>query len=353
MEPGEKHGGVRGAKIENAPCEAVEPHRTRRSSTHLRVGRAALDPPDPRHWNLDSRHCFSPPIQSAPAMKIHPDCRPCLLKQMETTAKAAGADEETLQKVLEGIAVELNRSWNNDLSPPAVSTPLYQFASQMCGVEDPFLAMKVRYTREALKLLPKLEKLVQKSSDPFDTAVRISIAGNIIDFGTGEHGGGFDMEETLVQFLEKPFFQNGVDEMREKVSKARTILYIGDNAGETVFDRPLLGLLGPDRVVYAAKERAIINDATVSDAALAGIHLHARLISTGAGTPGTILEECSALFRDHFERADLMIAKGQGNFETLTELTPDGRIFMLFTVKCPVAADYLGAAMGDMVVMKW
>jgi uncharacterized protein with ATP-grasp and redox domains len=286
-------------------------------------------------------------------MKIHPDCRPCLLKQMETTAIAAGANEDTLRKVAASVVSELDRSWNNDLSPPAVSTPLYQFASQMCGVEDPFLAMKVRYTREALKLLPKLEKLVQKSSDPFDTAVRISIAGNIIDFGTGEHGGDFDMEETLARFLEKPFFQNGVDEMREKVSKARTILYIGDNAGETVFDRPLLGLLGPDRVVYAAKGSPIINDATVSDAALAGIHLHARLISTGAGTPGTILEECSAQFRDHFERADLVIAKGQGNFETLTELTPDGRIFMLFTVKCPVAAEYLGAAMRDMVVMKW
>ena len=286
-------------------------------------------------------------------MKIHPDCRPCLLKQMETTALAAGANEDTLRKIAASVVSELDRFWDDDLSPPAVSTPLYYFTGRMCGVEDPFLAIKVRYTREALKLLPKLEKLVQKSSDPFDTAVRISIAGNIIDFGTGEHGGGFDLEETLVQFLEKPFFQNGVDEMREKVSKARTILYIGDNAGETVFDRPLLGLLGPDRVVYAAKGSAIINDATVSDATLAGIHLHARLISTGAGTPGTILEECSAPFRDHFERADLVIAKGQGNFETLTELTPDGRIFMLFTVKCPVAAQHLDATMGDMVVMKW
>ena len=286
-------------------------------------------------------------------MKIHPDCRPCLLKQMETTAIAAGANEDTLRKVASAIALELDRVWDDHLSPPAVSTPLYQFAGRLCGVEDPFLAMKVRYTREALKLLPELEMLVQKSSDPFDTAVRISIAGNIIDFGTGEHGGDFDMEETLAKFLEKPFFLSDVSEMRERVSEARTILYIGDNAGETVFDRPLLGLLGPDRVVYAAKGRAIINDATVPDAILAGIHLHARLISTGAGTPGTILEECSAPFQDHFDRADLVIAKGQGNFETLTELTADGRIFMLFTVKCPVAAQHLDASMGDMVVMKW
>jgi len=286
-------------------------------------------------------------------MKIHPDCRPCLLKQMETTARAAGADEETLRRVVDSTGLELDRVWDDDLSPPAVSTPLYHLAGRLCGVEDPFLAMKVRYTREALKLLPELEKLVKNSRDPFDTAVRISIAGNIIDFGTGEHGGDFDMEETLARFLGKPYFQDDVEEMRAMVSEARTILYIGDNAGETVFDRPLLGLLGPDRVVYAAKGMAIINDATVQDAALAGIHLHARLVSTGAGTPGTILEECSPSFRDHFQIADLVIAKGQGNFETLTELTPDGRIFMLFTVKCPVAAQYLDASMGDMVVMKW
>jgi len=291
-------------------------------------------------------------------MKIHPDCRPCLLKQMETTARAAGADEDTLRKVASAITSELDHVWEDYLTPPAVSTPLYHLTGRICGVEDPFLAIKVRFTREALKLLPELENLVQKSPDPLDTAVRISIAGNIIDFGTGEHGGsslagGFDLKDTLYKFLEKPLFIDDLPEMRQGVSEAESILYIGDNAGETVFDRPLLELLGSGRVVYAAKERAIINDATVKDAALAGIPLHARLISNGSGTPGTILEECSAEFRGLFERADLVIAKGQGNFETLTELKPDGRIFMLFTVKCPVAANYINASMGDMVVMKW
>jgi uncharacterized protein with ATP-grasp and redox domains len=223
----------------------------------------------------------------------------------------------------------------------------------MCGVKDPFLDMKVRYTREALKLLPKLEGCVQKASDPFNTAVRVSIAGNIIDFGTGIHGEDFDLEETLARFLKMPLFTDDIPELRRRVSEARTVLYIGDNAGETVFDRPLLKLLASAEVSYAAKEGAIINDATVPDAVLAGIHLHARLMSSGSSTPGTILEECSTQFRDAFNRADVIIAKGQGNFETLTELAPDGRIFMLFTVKCPVAAQHLGASMGDMVVKQW
>ena len=140
-------------------------------------------------------------------------------------------------------------------------------------------------------------------------------------------------------------------------ASADKILFIGDNAGETVFDRPLLELLGQDAIdrelYYAAKDGAIINDATVKDATLAGVHLHAKLISTGARTPGTILDHCSDSFNDIFRSADLVVAKGQGNFETLTELPRQGRIYMLFTVKCPVAAEYLDGAMGDMVVMKW
>jgi uncharacterized protein with ATP-grasp and redox domains len=286
-------------------------------------------------------------------MKIHPDCRPCLIKQMETTAKAAGASEDTIRKVAATVFSELDRIWDDNLSPPAVSKPLYHLTGRMCGVEDPFLDMKVRYTREALKLLPELESHVHKSRDPFDTAVRVSIAGNIIDFGTGIHGEDFDLEETLASFLEKQLFTDNIPEMRRRVSDARTVLYIGDNAGETVFDRPLLKLLASAEVAYAAKEGAIINDATVSDAALAGVHLHAKLMSSGSSSPGTILEDCSVRFRDVFDRADVIIAKGQGNFETLTELTQDGRIFMLFTVKCPVAAQHLGATMGDMVVKQW
>lgn len=277
---------------------------------------------------------------------------------METTARAAGADENTLRKVAARVVSELDRVWDDNLSPPAVSMPLYHLTGRICGDEDPFLSLKVMYTREALKLLPGIEAKVNKSPDPFEAAVRTAIAGNIIDFGTGEHGGGslgggFDLEETLDKFLTKSLFENTIPEMREMASGADTILYIGDNAGETVFDRPLLALLEPARLIYAAKERAIINDATVPDAALAGIHLDARLMSSGSSAPGTILEECSDQFIDIFNRADVIIAKGQGNFETLTELTPDGRIFMLFTVKCPVAAQHLGASMGDMVVKKW
>jgi len=286
-------------------------------------------------------------------MKIHPDCRPCLIKQMETTARAAGASEEKVRDVAGSVLSEMDRLWNDGLSPPAVSAPLYHLTGHMCGEEDPFWPMKVKYTQEALRLLPDVERRVSDASDPFEAAVRISIAGNIIDFGTGIHAGGIALEETLEEFLVKPFFEDSVAQLRNRASGADTILYIGDNAGETVFDRPLLGQLAGSRVFYAAKGGAIINDATVDDAKLAGVHHQSHVISTGSRVPGTILEKCSEEFGELFNEADLIIAKGQGNFETLTELSPDGRVFMLFTVKCPVAGDYLGASVGDMVVKQW
>lgn len=272
---------------------------------------------------------------------------------METTARAAGVDDGVVREVGQAAEAELTRLWDDEMSPPAVSFPLYHLAGRMCGEEDPFLPVKVRYTDEALNLLPDIERCVVEASDPFETAVRIAIVGNVIDFGTGIHAGGITLEETLAEFLVKPLFADDIGELEERASGAGTILYIGDNAGETVFDRPLLRQLNGSDVFFAAKGGPIINDATVTDARRAGIQHHARLVSTGSRAPGTILTDCSDEFKELFLQADLVISKGQANLETLTELKPDGRIFMLFTVKCPVAADYLGAAMGDMVVMKW
>ncbi|MFV1957736.1 MAG: DUF89 domain-containing protein [bacterium] len=286
-------------------------------------------------------------------MKIHPDCRPCLIRQIESTARAACDDPDLIRRACIEAADVLEKAWDDELTPPEVSAGLYGQVARICGNDDPYLPQKIHFTDKALKLFPSMQEKVMTSADPFEAAVRMTIAGNIIDFGTGERRKEIDLEEVLLGYMTRPFFIDDFQELFEKSALAREVLYIGDNAGETVFDRLLLEMLDQNRLYYAVKGGGIINDATEEDARRARIHDHARIVDTGQRMPGTVPALCSSEFRKIWDRADLVISKGQGNFETLTELPREGRIFMLFIVKCHVVAQHLGASEGDMVVMKW
>lgn len=287
-------------------------------------------------------------------MKIHEECRPCLLRQMEMTARAAGADEDLVNEVAGMARCRLADMWDPECSPPEISAPLYHATARMCGTNDPYLAKKVHYTREALKYLAEFESRMSKAQDPFDLAARISIAGNVIDFGTGQEKKDLEVANLMDGLLEKTLHIDDMQTLRRIASGAEKILFIGDNAGETVFDRPLLSILSRSgKVYYGVRAGPIINDVTKTDALLAGIGLHAQIVSSGSAVPGILLQECSSEFQDLYREADLIIAKGQGNFETLTEQPKDGRLFMLFIIKCPVAARQVEGEVGDMVVMRW
>jgi len=287
-------------------------------------------------------------------MKIQEDCRPCLLRQMEATARTAGSDEKRVHEILRAAREKLGRVWDDERTPPEVSAPLYEMAGTMCGSVDPWLPKKVQYTREALKLLPDLTLMVDGADDPFEAAVRISIAGNVIDFGVGNRSDqSFDLTSVIREYLVKKIYPDDMSSLRQAALHADTILFIGDNAGETVFDRPLLSRLKPERLVYAARGGPIINDATVKDATLAGVGLYAEIMGTGAAIPGVVPEKCSGEFRELFQSADVVIAKGQGNFETLSELPREGRFFFLFVIKCSLSARQIGGEVGDMVVIRW
>jgi uncharacterized protein with ATP-grasp and redox domains len=210
---------------------------------------------------------------------------------------------------------------------------------------DPYAAVKAASTREALRLYPRLRALAVEDGDRLERAVRIAIAGNKIDFAPGTY---FDVEQTLESILSQPFGINDMVALREALSEARSVLCLGDNAGETVFDRVLIEALDVP-VTYAAKDGPILNDATVEDALAAGLDEVAEVVSTGSDAPGTILARCSAPFRRLYEEADLIIAKGQANYETLS--AGGERLFFLLKVKCPVTARDVGAPV-DSIVLK-
>jgi hypothetical protein len=213
------------------------------------------------------------------------------------------------------------------------------------GDSDPYQGVKVEGTRSALALYPHLKALVGASADPLDTAVRVSIAGNIIDFGVRDDVP--DLWATVERVLKAPLAVDHLAALRSALATADHVLFLADNAGETVFDRVLIETLEPP-VLYAVKGGPVLNDATRQDALAAGLATCSTVVENGSRAPGTVLELCSTQFRDTFAGAPLIIAKGQANYETLSEAGP--RVFCLLQVKCPVIADDVGTPVGSAVV---
>lgn len=175
-------------------------------------------------------------------------------------------------------------------------------------------------------------------------AVRVAIAGNIIDLGVSDS---YDIHATLSRVLTQPFAINDLSLLRKALSESSAVLFLADNAGETVFDRVLIEELNIP-VTYVVKAAPIINDATYEDAEAAGITQVAELIDNGSQAPGTILEQCSESFIQRFEQADLILAKGQANYESLSENSAP--TFFLLQVKCNVIARDLGINETDIVL---
>jgi uncharacterized protein with ATP-grasp and redox domains len=201
----------------------------------------------------------------------------------------------------------------------------------------------------ALEIYPELEARVSAAADPFAMAVRMAIAGNIIDLGVNGELTEDEACGAIDGVLCEPFVGD-IAALGEAAGKAGTILYLADNAGEVVFDRLLIQRLGGARTTLAVRGHAVINDATVADAGAARLHEICEVIDNGSDAPGTLLEGCSDMFRRRFEAADLIIAKGQGNYETLSDVRAN--IFFLFKVKCPVIADHVGHPVGTHMLLQ-
>ncbi len=278
-------------------------------------------------------------------MKTYLDCYPCVLRQTIEAARISGASEAvTRDLVLKTL--DLLRQLPEGLTPPQIGTKVHAMVREETGNEDPYQAVKHQATEKALSILPQLRALVSEAKDPFAAAVRLSIAGNIIDYGPNPS---YELWEVVQESLRVDLAINDLESLRERLHTSENILFLGDNAGETVFDRVLIETLKKP-VVYALRGGPIINDATLADAEAAGIDTVARLISNGSRIPGTVLSACRPAFQKRFREAEVILAKGQGNYETLSEVRAP--IWFLLKVKCPVIGQNLGVASGSFVVKR-
>lgn len=237
---------------------------------------------------------------------------------------------------------------NGDFSAPQFSRELHHALRHYTRNPDPYRLAKHQSNIQAMHLLPELKSKISESQNPFDTALRLAIAGNIIDFAVDSH---YDLNSTITKVLTWNFAIDHSEDLKNEISKAQTILYLGDNAGEIVFDKLFLEHIRHPNVYFAVRNKPIINDATMDDAIYVGMDKVAQVISNGYDAPSTILEHCSEEFRGIYEKADVIISKGQGNLEGLLGKTGKN-IFFLLMVKCDVIADALAVKRGDFVVKR-
>ncbi len=276
-------------------------------------------------------------------MRTYLDCIPCFFKQALFAARLVLDDENEIKHVLDRIGILLPQILPHS-SPPETGRKIYRIVREVSGVEDPFKALKEQSIVKALQLYPGLRLAVQQASDPLEMAARVAIAGNVIDFGANPD---FEMERDILAALDVEPAINHYPIFAEKVAAAKKILYLGDNAGETVFDKILIETMGKP-VVYAVRGAPVINDATLEDAQRSKLDDVADLLSSECDAPGFLLDRCSEEFSNHFMKADLIISKGQGNWESLSdERRP---IFYLLKAKCPVIARELGVEIGDTII---
>lgn len=277
-------------------------------------------------------------------IKSELECLICMMRQALNTAKLATEDIEKQRKVLNIVAKEIE-SVDLNLPPANISKKVYEVVREVTGVEDPYKELKEVSNRDALLMLPELERIVSSSSDPLYSAFKVAVAGNIIDLGIGHP---YNLSKDVKKILNSKFNINDYKLFKKEMRRGKKLLYLGDNAGEIVFDRVLLKELlkrGLD-VKFVVKSRPIINDATMEDAKFTGITELVPVIETGTNSIGIDLENSSEEFRKELFSSDIILSKGHGNFETCSGLP---NIYFLLKAKCDVVARALGVKNGDLV----
>ena len=281
-------------------------------------------------------------------MKIRLDCIVCFMRQALKASRLSTSDKKIQEKVLRSVMEELLKlDWSS--TPPELAHRVHSVVKQVTGVKDPYREVKRMSNDHALKLLPRLKKIIEESVDPLETAARLAIAGNVIDFAVYDD---LQVEETMMKVLNQDFAINDYEAFREKTLESKNLLFFADNAGEIVFDKALIETMIEarskpyDRITYVVKGRPILNDATLEDVeyvnltSLSNISFETILSEENVDYDKSIVEEW---FRKH----DFVIAKGQGNYE---RFSGHSNIFFLLLVKCPVIAGDLRVSIGDIVL---
>jgi len=272
-------------------------------------------------------------------MKIWPDCIPCILKMSLGIARVVMKNEDQVRRFMEQV-IRL-RYFNGEdwtVTSPEVIQDVWLKVIEVSGKSDPLKEIKDEQNKKALAVYPKAKELVLKSKDPFLEAMKLAIAGNSIDAMTDVKGEA--PEEIIKRWNQLEIDNENFNILKERLKKTRRLVYLGDNCGEIVFDRLLIEVLLEMyriEITFITRTLPILNDATLKDALSMGIGNIVQVMGNGLPEPlpGTYLKRINSETNTLIERSDLVISKGGGNYDSLTEEESlKGKVSFLFLVKC-------------------
>ena len=252
-------------------------------------------------------------------------------------------DETVINKILDET-VDLMKHIPMENTPAETGMLVYNIVKKHTGVFDPYKNIKAKHIEEAKSIYPELVEILNNSEDRLLTAIRIAIAGNVIDLGINKT---FDIVNDVKDVLTKDFAIFDYESFKNKLAETDYVMYLGDNAGESVFDKILIQELKKP-VYFSVRNKPIINDVTLDDAIESGLNEVATLIDSGSEAPGIILDLCNPNFKNLFENAGLIISKGQGNYEGLSG--SNRPIFFLLKAKCQVISNHLSVKEGSIIL---
>ena len=282
-------------------------------------------------------------------MNIAPACVECIVNQAERVGKTLHVNQKILTDLTDTARL-MSKGFSFMQTPPEVATPVYEAMAKILHKKDIYDEIKELSTQKALALLPLLETKLKQSDDVFLTALKIAVAGNVIDLASEIS---FDLDEELEKIFHTDFSIDDSKRLDSLLSDAKKVVVLGDNAGEHVFDKlfiQTLQTLYPQiRFYYFVRGNPIINDVTLKEAKEIGFDEVCEVIDSGVDTPGFVYARANKKAQQLFDESDLVIAKGMGNYECLTP-SHKSPIAFLLKVKCNVVASSLGKDVGDIII---
>lgn len=287
-------------------------------------------------------------------MKTSLDCMECNVKQLIKVSKLLDVSKEKQEEASKELFRMLSNI-NFEYSNPYIMGKTWKILTRVYENDNPYKEIKHEYNQLLLSMYDQIKIYVEQSLSPLETALKISVVGNIIDFGARHKFDKKDVFERIENNDSIVFAKNDSSKLLRKLKTANTLLYIGDNCGEIVLDKLFIEQIkkwNPKiRIHFGVRGSTILNDVTIDDANEVRIEELATVVSSGNQIPGTIIEKTTKEFQELFHNSDIVIAKGQGNFESLSD-TKRENLYLILMAKCEYVARIIGCNTMDYIVME-